>query len=139
MSEKSDLELQVQALVQKAERALAAAQQHLDAGDYDFASSRAYYAVFYMMEALLLTQDLTFSKHSGVISAFSQHFIKPGTFPKEFSTWISRLFRERQMGDYEAGLSIGLEEARQDVKIATNMVQTLVSYLSQEMLLTPDE
>jgi uncharacterized protein (UPF0332 family) len=33
--------------------------------DYvDFAASRAYYAMFYAIEALLLSSDLSFSKHS---------------------------------------------------------------------------
>ncbi len=71
---------------------------------YDFASSRAYYAAFYAMQAILLTKDLSFSKHSGVIAAFNRQFIKTGVFPKEFSKLISRLFRERQTGDYEFDL-----------------------------------
>jgi len=139
MSGESDLELQVQAMVRKADRALVAARRHVDAGDYDFASSRAYYAVFYVLEALLLTKGLTFSKHSSVISAFSQHFITPGAFPKEFSKLISRLFRERQAGDYEAGLSIEPEDARQDVQIAERMVEAITSYLRQERFLPPGE
>lgn len=39
-------------------------------GLYDFAVSRAYYAMFYIAEAFLLGQDLSFSSHAGVISAF---------------------------------------------------------------------
>jgi uncharacterized protein (UPF0332 family) len=34
--------------------------------------------MFYAAEALLLDQDLSFSKHSAVISAFGQRFVKTG-------------------------------------------------------------
>jgi len=37
--------------------------------------------MFYTVEALLLSQNLTFSKHSAVISAFGKNFVKTGIFP----------------------------------------------------------
>ena len=76
-------------MVKKARRSIAAANRHLQDGDHDFASSRAYYAAFYSMEAILLTIDLVFSKHSAVISAFNMHFLKTRIFPKEFSKLIA--------------------------------------------------
>lgn len=68
------LNRQLEEMMRKANRALAAGQLHIKTGDYDFASSKAYYAAFYSMEAALLKQGLVFSKHSGVISGFAQHF-----------------------------------------------------------------
>ncbi|WP_373479828.1 HEPN domain-containing protein [Geminocystis sp.] len=51
----------------KAERSLNAAQE-LNQKDYpEFATSRAYYAMFYVAEVLLLEEDLSFSSHSAVI------------------------------------------------------------------------
>lgn len=44
-----------QNLIQKADRALVAARRNRDAGDYDFASARAYYAVYYAVKAALLS------------------------------------------------------------------------------------
>lgn len=73
---------QLQTMIKKAQRSLAAAKRQIEEGDYDFASSRAYYAAFYVMEAILLTKELVFSKHSGVIGAFNQYFIKAAIFPK---------------------------------------------------------
>jgi len=119
-------------MLQKALRSVVAAERHVEAGDYDFASSRAYYAAFYAMEAILLTRNLSFSKHSGVIAAFNQHFIKTGVFPKEFSKLVSRLFRERQIGDYDFDLSIEDGEARQDVQIAERVLQAITTYLVRE-------
>jgi len=122
-------------MLQKALRSIAAAKRHIEEGDYDFASSRAYYAAFYAMEAILLTKGLSFSKHGGVIAAFNRHFIKTGVFPKEFSKLVSRLFRERQTGDYEFDLSIEENEAKEDVRLAEKVVRAIMAYLAGEKLI----
>jgi uncharacterized protein (UPF0332 family) len=41
-------------------------------GDFDGAASRAYYAMFDVAEALLLSKGLVFPSHSAVISAFAK-------------------------------------------------------------------
>ncbi|HEY86400.1 MAG TPA: HEPN domain-containing protein [Chloroflexi bacterium] len=130
MDKQEELASTIQQMFQKANRSIAAAKRHAQEGDYDFASSRAYYAVFYAMQATLLTKELTFSKHSSVISLFNQHFVKTGVFPKEFGRFISRLFRERQAGDYVFDLSISGADAALDIQIAENMLQTIGTYLS---------
>lgn len=129
MNQNELLKKQLQEMVQKAKRSVAAAKRHIEDGDYDFASSRAYYGAFYAMEAVLLTRDLAFSKHSAVISAFSDHFLKTAIFPKEFSKLITRLFRERQIGDYQFGLSIEEGEAREDILVAERIVDSIRNYL----------
>lgn len=47
---------EIQALLKKAERSLRAANSMIDSQDFDFSLSRAYYAMFYFAEALLLNQ-----------------------------------------------------------------------------------
>jgi uncharacterized protein (UPF0332 family) len=53
-------------LLRKAEDSLNAAKLMRENGYYDFAASRAYYAMFYVAEAFLLGKGLAFSKHSAV-------------------------------------------------------------------------
>jgi uncharacterized protein (UPF0332 family) len=67
-----------EALLKKARESVRAAKLLADNRLYDFAASRAYYAMFYVAEALLLSQGLSFSKHSAVIAAFGQRFVRPG-------------------------------------------------------------
>ena len=71
-------------IILKAKRSLNASQKLYEDKEYDFSASRAYYTMFYMAEAVLLTKDLSFSKHSGVISAFGQHFVKSEIFDKKY-------------------------------------------------------
>lgn len=135
MNTKDHLNAQLALMLKKAGRSLAAARYNIREGDYDFASSRAYYAAFYAIEAILLTKDLSLSKHAGVIAAFNQHFIKPGIFPKEFSKMIERLFRDRQTGDYGFELSISEEEANEDVLMAEKLIGSIEAYLIQNSFL----
>ena len=132
MSSNNNLSNQLQSMIQKAIRSIAAAKLHFEKGDYDFASSRAYYSVFYVMEAVLLTKGLSFSKHGGVIGAFNRYFVRTRVFPKEFSKLISRLFRERQDGDYQFDLSIEEEDAEKDIQIAEKILKAITDYLVQE-------
>lgn len=54
---------QIKSLMEKSDRYLHSAALLRDAEDFDSAASRLYYAMFYCAEALLLTKELSFSKH----------------------------------------------------------------------------
>ena len=64
------LEGKVKSLVEKAKKYLRSAEILLKEGDYESSVSRTYYAMFYCAQAMLLTKNLSFSSHKGVISAF---------------------------------------------------------------------
>jgi uncharacterized protein (UPF0332 family) len=115
-------------MITKAERSMTASRRLYNEGDYDFAASRAYYATFYMMQAALLTKQITPSQHGTVISRFNEHFVKTGIFPKEFGRFISRLFRERQTGDYGYSITIDQVESEEDIKFAEQIFQTVRTY-----------
>ena len=136
MNASDDKKIQIQQMVLKSQRSLKAARQHLQDKDFDFTASRAYYAVFYLMETVLLVKDLSGSTHSGIIRLFSEHFIKTNVFPKDFGKLISRLFRERQSGDYSFGEEISEEVAQEDVRLAEDFSQAIVDYLKQKELLS---
>jgi uncharacterized protein (UPF0332 family) len=131
MKEKQKLEEQISLILDKAKRSLKSSIKEIEEGNYDFASSRAYYVVFYAMQSVLLTQGLTFSKHQGVISAFNQHFVKTYIFPKEFSIYINRLFNERQIGDYNFVSNIDERDAREDLRLAKLILSSIMKYLDK--------
>lgn len=92
---------EINGMLAKARRYLASAKLLRQAGDFDSAVSRLYYSMFYGAEALLLSQEKTFSSHRSVIAAFGEHFIKSGLLPKEMHHWLHRAFEKRQISDYE--------------------------------------
>jgi uncharacterized protein (UPF0332 family) len=61
---------EILALLDKARASHRAAVLLSQQGYPDFAASRAYYAMFYTAEALLLGRGLSFSSHAAAIAAF---------------------------------------------------------------------
>jgi len=100
------------ALLKKARESLNAAGILAGQSYWDFAASRAYYAMFYVAEAFLLGEGLTFSKHSGVIAAFGQHFAKTGRVPLEFHRFLIEAEALRNVGDYDIGPGLTAEETQ---------------------------
>lgn len=63
-------------------------------------ANRLYYSCFYIVNALLIKNDLSFSSHNGVKSEFHKSFIKTGKVSMDLGKTYSRLFNLRQEGDY---------------------------------------
>ena len=122
---------EIKGMLAKARRYLASAKLLRQAGDFDSAVSRLYYSMFYGAEALLLSQEKTFSSHRAVIAAFGETFVKSGLLPKEMHHWLHRAFEKRQISDYEfmSGISetdvMDLQEkAEEFMKRAEAFLQT---------------
>ncbi len=62
--------------------------------------NRLYYSCFYAASALLAKNDMSSSKHTGVLSLFNLHFVKTVKIPKEIAVIFNELFDNRQESDY---------------------------------------
>ncbi len=89
-------------LLEKAEKALAAARREYEAEDFDLVMNRIYYACFYALSAVLLRENKTFSKHAGIRSALHQDLIRTGTVASEYGRFYDEAFDARQEADYGA-------------------------------------
>ena len=65
------------------------------------AVNRLYYALFYAVNALLVSNEIYSQSHSGMKSQFSLHFIKSGKLDKKYGKLLAQLYDWRQKGDYE--------------------------------------
>jgi uncharacterized protein (UPF0332 family) len=115
-----------------AEQALNTAQANLDAGDFRASVNRAYYAVFYAASAMLLTKGLERRKHSGVISAFREHFVRPGLVEAEFSNVYGETLTIREDADYAVEILIDLDMAETALRQARRFVERMCQHLVQE-------
>ncbi len=93
-------------LMVKAQRALTSARTLLADGDNDGACNRAYYAMFDAARAALLASKAPVppevaKTHSGLISAFSLHLVKPGKFPVELGKSFNKAEDLRLIADYK--------------------------------------
>ena len=84
---------EIEDLIKKAEKFLNTAENALNIEDYDSCASRCYYAMFFMVEAVLLTKGLSASSHKGVISLFGEHFVKTGILGRELGRGLQAPFK----------------------------------------------
>ena len=87
-------------LFDRAVDAIEAAEILLTGEKVDIAAGRAYYAMFYVAEALLNEKGFQFGKHGNVIGAYGQHFAKTKELDPKFHRWLLTAFDQRQIGDY---------------------------------------
>jgi uncharacterized protein (UPF0332 family) len=123
---------EIELYMQHADEMLHVAIHNLDQGFYGTAVNRAYYAIFYAANALLALRGLSRSKHSGVIAAFRQHFVKPGLIEAEYSRIYGRLVDDRHKADYDLGADVEHEQAAEDIESARSFVTRVRQYLQQE-------
>ncbi len=116
-------------IYEKARHKLDTARLLLSNDRNDDAVSRAYYAVYHGISAVLLSKRLVFSSHSQVIGAFNREFVKTGIFPADFTKKIQRLFDFRQAGDYAVDPSIDHETAKTLTDDAGMIIESIERYL----------
>lgn len=102
MTEDEKLDALVRYRLEQADEALRSAETNHAHGLERSAVNRVYYSMFYAVLALLATRLEETSRHSGAISLFDRHYIKPGALPRELSKWLHDAFNERQGADYGA-------------------------------------
>ena len=113
----------------KANRALQAAERDLRDGDAEFAVGRAYYAMFYVVEALLTQKGLRFRKHGGVHAAFGEHFAKTGELDSKYHRWLLEAFNKRITSDYGVEAVVTPEEAAEMIGQAWQFLRDARRYL----------
>ncbi|MFB6274072.1 MAG: HEPN domain-containing protein [Salinibacter sp.] len=121
---------QTRQLIEKADDAIEAAEMLRSGGLTDFAAGRAYYAMFYVAEALLFEQGLSFSKHSGVHAAFGRHFAKTGELDSKFHRYLLEAFESRIEGDYGVDVELTDESVEELVRRAHEFRQAARAYLA---------
>ncbi len=122
---------EIVSLIERAKKYLNSSRILLEEDDYESSVSRAYYAMFYTAEAVLLTKNLSFSSHKGVISAFGEHFVKTGIFPRDMGRELTRAFEKRQLGDYEYTFVITEDEAEEVLDKSKDFVEEIIQYLQK--------
>jgi len=123
---------ETESLIERARRYLVSAEILISVNDNESSVSRTYYAMFFAAQAMLLTRNLSFSSHKGVISGFGEHFVKTGVFPKEMGRELNRVFEKRQVGDYGHTFVISKEEAEKALSRGKEFVEEIVRQLRKE-------
>jgi uncharacterized protein (UPF0332 family) len=87
--------------LRQSELAMKAARLLKDAGLYNDALSRLYYALHHVTIALLLTESIEPRRHRAITSLLSAHFLPSGTLTAEDIAVVGRTQSYRDLADYE--------------------------------------
>lgn len=111
-----------QELLEAARDSITAARLLLENSYPGYAAARAYYAMFYVAEAFLEGEGMSFSKHSAVIAAFGQHFARTGKVPAAYHKYLIEGQELRQSGDYGQRNAVDVGQARVQIERAQAFV-----------------
>ncbi|HOC67696.1 MAG TPA: HEPN domain-containing protein [Candidatus Hydrogenedentes bacterium] len=92
--------------------------------------NRSYYAMFYALLALLLVEGKSYSRHSGVITAFNTFFVRPGQLPKSLSVDMHKVFELCQEHDYKITSNPSDDEAHKTIRVAEHFVKAIRQFLA---------
>ncbi len=121
--------------ISNAQEMLEVAQENLNNGHTNSACNRAYYAMFYAASALLYSLGKTYGKHSAVLAAFRQYFIKTGEFDKKWGDDYKVVMESRHTADYELYDTLEQEAVVVIVGKAREFVEEVRKWLQKRELL----
>lgn len=121
--------------VQRAYEAIEEAKTLFDADHINAYVNRLYYACFYAVSALLLTKNVSTSKHGYLRSLMHKDFVKTGLISKEMGKHFDLLFASRQEGDYTDFVVFKADEVAPwlvPTQGFVSAIETLISNLLEE-------
>ena len=119
-------------LLEKAARAIRAAEILLQSGDPENSVGRAYYGLFHTAQALLRARDLKYRKHSSVHAAYGEHFAKTAILDPKYHRWLLAAFNKRLEGDYMSDAHIEVDAAASTIEQAKEFLQTARQWLEAQ-------
>jgi uncharacterized protein (UPF0332 family) len=119
-------------LLDKAIDTIEGAELLLEHGKVDMAAGRAYYALFYIAEALLNEKDLQFSQHGDVIGAYGKEFAKTKLLDPKFHRWLIKGFDTRLIGDYHVDTHIEESVIADMINHAREFLEAAQKYLEEQ-------
>jgi len=123
----------LRAMLKKAQQKLAAARKDMEFRFFGEASSRAYYAAFHAVSAVLAHHGLAFSSHAQTLAAFNREFVKTAVFPSDTFRKLQRLFEDRQLADYDWTRDVDKKTAQKNLDDAQWLVDACTEYLEKTL------
>ena len=111
--------------LEKAKNTLSYAKNYIDDTTLDSTVNRIYYAMFYAVNALLVTKGLYSSKHSGVRAIFNREIVNKGLIEKQWGEFFTDMFDRRQKGDYKDFVEFEKQEVEEWLKKSEEFINII--------------
>ena len=99
--------------MEKAKNTLSDAKMYIENATPESTVNRIYYAIFYAVNALLISKGLSSAKHSGVRALFNREFVNKGLVEREWGEFYSDMFDRRQKADYKDFVTFEKEDVNE--------------------------
>jgi len=106
--------------------------------DPDAATSRAYYAAFYGVSALFVSEGREFRKHTALEAAVHRDLVKSGRWATETGAAFSWLATMRMTGDYGGKVHVSRAEAEEAVHRARHVLAAVRDCGPEQFPLPPE-
>lgn len=122
----------IQALLNLSAEKLSAAESLFKLGFYRDVLSRAYYSMYHVAQAMLLSEGKTAKGHAGTVSAFNHWFVKTKKIPERYAISFTLLKEEREFADYESLKNFSSQNAQEAIKDAEEFLEMAGKYLKKK-------
>lgn len=122
----------IQQELRHAEQARAAARLLRDAGIYNDALSRLYYALFHTMTALLLTEGVEPRRHRALTALLGTHVAPSGVLSAADIALLGRTATYRDLADYERTWEATGEVAASAFDEVEPLLDRVTAHLAQQ-------
>ena len=112
-------------LFQKAQTYLRSAAVLFELEDYDSCASRAYFAMFFAAQAVLLHEHGALPGKQGIRSAFEETFVESGRLPEHAAAALNQAYDLQEKGDYAHSFAVAQDEAEHTLQQAEAFVNSL--------------
>ena len=119
----------IQKFIALATEEIETAELLVKAGRYRLCLSRSYYAMYYMSQALLLSEGFEASTHKGLIKLLGLHFVKTGKISNDLAKSLASAYDDRQMSDYNIRFEPTKEEALEAIFEAQKFIEFIYPML----------
>lgn len=120
----------IQYRLQRAKDTLSESEKIIELGFTNSSVNRLYYACYYAIVALLISEGIQTHTHVGTKQMFSLHFIRNNRISKESGRFYSQLFNERITGDYDDFISYDLQTVNELFEKSKKLIKEIETFLT---------
>ncbi len=119
--------------VESAKEALESAKVLFDAESYKAANNRAYYAIFYAVNAVHAMDGKAYKRHKDALGNFNKEYVKTEVFPRSLGRRIAEAEEIRHASDYDDFYIATREEAEEQIATAEEFIQVVENYCKNRL------
>jgi len=118
--------------LESAKEALESAKILMNADSYKAANNRAYYAIFYAINAVHALNGVAYKRHKDALANFNKDYVKTGIFSRALGRKIGQAEDIRHASDYDDFYIAVKNEVEELIATAEELIQAVEVYFEQQ-------